>query len=335
MKSWIWLLALGCSTPAPEVPTPPPTPAVDVSKYTGIFQGPLPARWDRAGDPALEQKVQLGRILYYDPALSLNNDISCNSCHQLDRFGVDNQPTSPGHQGQRGDRNSPTVYNAAGHFVQFWDGRAVDVEAQAKGPILNPIEMAMPSEPEVIQRLSAKEEYKKLFADAFPGVSDPITYDNLAAAIGAFERRLSTPGRFDKFLGGDGAALTPEEVAGLDLFVSSGCVACHGGTLVGGTMYQKIGVVKPYETADLGRQKVTNAPADEKMFKVPSLRNISKTGPYFHDGSVATLDDAIRKMGEHQLGKTFTDAEVASIATFLGALDGEVDAAYIAKPAIP
>jgi len=323
---------MACSTPEPEVPPVPPEPAVDISRYTGIFQGPLPSNWDKAGDPQVDAKITLGRKLYYETSLSLANDLSCNSCHKLDAFGVDGQPTSPGHQGQRGERNSPTVYNAAGHFVQFWDGRAPDVEAQAKGPILNPVEMAMPSEAEVVARLSAKEEYKPLFAAAFPGAADPITYDHLAEAIGAFERRLTTPGRFDRFLAGDGTALTKEEVAGLDTFVSSGCVACHSGTLLGGASYQKMGTVKPYETADLGRQKVTGDPSHEKMFKVPSLRNITKTGPYFHDGTVASLEDAVRLMGEHQLGKTLTEAEVTSIVTFLEALEGTPDAAYIAAP---
>lgn len=340
MRTWILLAAMACSTPEPEkkAETAPPAPEpakVDVAKYGAL--APLPANWDKPGD-ALDAKIALGRMLYYDERLSVNKDMSCNSCHQLDtpgKAGADGLPTAKGHEGKPGGRNSPTVLNAAGHLAQFWDGRAVDVEAQAKGPILNPAEMAMPDEKTVIERLTAIEGYKKAFADAFPGQENPITYDNLATAIGAFERRLVTPGKLDKFLGGDGAALSADEVAGLDLFMSTGCISCHSGALVGGGMYQKLGAVKPYETADVGRKAVTNNDADLHVFKVPSLRNIADTAPYFHDGSVATLEDAVKKMGEHQLGKTLDDAQVASIVTFLKALSAPVDATYVAKPTLP
>ena len=172
-------------------------------------------------------------MLYYEPRLSKSQEISCNSCHLLDQYGVDGQPTSDGHKGQAGDRNSPTVYNAAGHFVQFWDGRAADVEEQAKGPVMNPVEMAMPSEKQVIAVLKSMPEYVDAFKKAFPGEKDPISYENMAKAIGAFERKLITPSRWDKFLRGDSQALTNEEKAGFNVFMETGCQACHSGAISG------------------------------------------------------------------------------------------------------
>ena len=199
-----------------------------------------------------EARIDLGRMLYFDERLSKNHDVSCNSCHGLTTFGVDNQPTSPGHRGQRGDRNSPTVYNAALHLSQFWDGRAATLEEQAKGPILNPIEMAMPDQQTVMRTVLSIPGYRDAFIAAFPGEKRPITYDNLATAIGAFERRLMTPGRFDDFLAGDLHALNGREVEGLKQFVTNGCITCHTGPAIGGALYRKLGLVKPYPTEDVG-----------------------------------------------------------------------------------
>jgi cytochrome c peroxidase len=276
-------------------------------------------------------RTDLGRKLYYEKRLSRSGEISCNSCHDLAAFGVDGEPTSPGHEGQRGGRNSPTVYNAAFHIAQFWDGRAKDVEEQAGGPILNPIEMAMPSKEAVVELLQSIPEYPPLFAKAFPEDEEPLTYGNLTLAIGAFERRLTTPSRFDAFMGGDVSALSAEELAGLDLFMAAGCTTCHLGPVVGGSLYRKLGLVKPYETDDPGRFDVTGNEQDRAVFKVPSLRNIEKTGPYLHDGSVSELKDMIRLMGIHQLGRELSDEEVASIESFLNSLTGTVDEAYIAE----
>ena len=218
-------------------------------------------------------------MLFFEPRLSKSQKISCNSCHDLATYGVDNQPTSDGHKGQMGDRNSPTVYNAAAHFAQFWDGRAADVEAQAKGPVLNPVEMAMPAEPVVVKVLESMPEYVDAFTRAFPDDKKPVTYDNMARAIGAFERKLMTPSRWDAFLKGDQTALTPEEKVGFKTFIDAGCQTCHSGALLGGTLYQKMGLVKPFpRSADPGRAKVTKTAADQGVFKVPSLRNIEKTG---------------------------------------------------------
>jgi cytochrome c peroxidase len=275
-------------------------------------------------------------MLYFEPRLSKSQKISCNSCHDLATYGVDNEPTSDGHKGQKGDRNSPTVFNAAAHFVQFWDGRAPDVEAQAKGPVLNPVEMAMPAEPVVVKVLESMPEYVELFGRAFPNDKKPVSYDNMAKAIGAFERGLMTPSRWDALLKGDKTALTPAEALGLKTFVDAGCQTCHHGALLGGTSYQRIGLVKDFPRAtDPGRMKVTNDAGDKAVFKVPSLRNIEKTGPYYHDGATATLDQAVRDMATYQLGKTLTDQEVGQIVEFLNVLTGKIDPEYTKAPVLP
>jgi cytochrome c peroxidase len=297
--------------------------------------GALPADAPNPDNPLTDEKIDLGRRLYYDTRMSINEKLSCNTCHDLARFGVDNEPTSPGHEGKRGARNSPTVYNAALHVSQFWDGRAKDVEEQAKGPVLNPVEMGMPDADYVVKVLRAIPGYAPLFAAAFPGEAEPITYDNVARAIGAFERKLMTPSRFDDFLSGRLDALGDAELAGLETFLDVGCTTCHMGPPVGGLIFQKLGLVHPYDTKDLGRYEVTRNEVDEHFFKVPSLRNVEKTGPYFHDGSVATLPEAVRRMGWHQLGKELSDEDVTSIVTFLASLTGRIDEAFVAKPALP
>jgi len=308
----------------------------EVNQAQLAFFGQLPAAMESATNPLTEPKIDLGRMLYYDTRLSKNHDVSCNSCHGLDTFGQDNLPGSPGHQGQTGDRSSPSSYNAAGHIAQFWDGRAADVEEQAKGPVLNPIEMAMPSEAAVVAVLKSIPGYVDAFAAAFPGEADPVTYNNMALAIGAFERKLVTPGRFDAYLAGDQAALTAAEKAGLEAYLATGCQTCHMGPYVGGSMYQKLGLVKAWpDTSDLGRFSVSGNEFEKLFFKVPSLRNIAETGPYFHNGSVATLEEAVGLMAEYQLGRELDDATVASIVTFLKALTGEIPEAYVAKPELP
>lgn len=290
---------------------------VDAATLKLLFE-PLP-------DSIIDEKknatlIKLGKMLYMDPRLSVNDKIACNSCHQLTKFGVDNEPTSPGHEGKRGGRNSPTTLNAALHVAQFWDGRAKDVEEQALGPILNPVEMGMPSEAAVVSKLKKIDEYKDLFPQAFKDEKDPFQYKNVGKAIGAFERTLLTPSRFDDYLKGDENALTADEKRGLNKFVHMGCATCHNGVVIGGNSFKKLGLVEPFETADLGRYEVTGIETDKHVFKVPSLRNITKTGPYFHDGSVKTLDDAIRLMAKHQLGQQVGDGFIRDVKAFLGSL---------------
>jgi len=330
--------AAAATTPAePEAPAAPAADEATVAlaaKARNILQ-PVPDEVPNPQNVATPAKIDLGRMLYYDTRFSKNQDIACNTCHRLDAFGVDGEPTSPGHRGTRGERNSPTVLNAALHFAQFWDGRAADVEEQAKGPVLNPVEMAMASESMVEAVLDSVPGYASAFAAAFPGEADPISYDNMARAIGAFERRLMTKDRLDAFLGGDLAALSEQERRGLETFLAVGCTSCHSGAALGGQMYRKLGFVFPYETKDIGREQVTKDPADRHVFKVPSLRNVAKTGPWFHDGSIASLDEAVRLMGYHQIGIPLEPGQIADIVAFLGALTGEVDPAYVAQPALP
>jgi cytochrome c peroxidase len=284
--------------------------SADLRERAGTIFGTLPATAENPANPTSPAKVELGRMLYYDARLSKNHDISCNSCHQLDRFGVDGEATSPGHKGQRGDRNSPTSLNAALHVAQFWDGRAADVEEQAKGPVLNPVEMALPDAASVEKTLRSIPGYAPLFAKAFPGDADPITFDHMALAIAAFERGLLTPAPFDAFLAGSEKALDEQQQRGLATFIDTGCVTCHNGPLLGGNSYQKLGLVHAYETEDTGRHKVSGSEADRFLFKVPSLRNVAKTGK-------------------------LSDAQVADLVAFLGSLTGEVDADYVAQPELP
>lgn len=283
--------------------------------------GTIPDRMPGA-DRDSKELVQLGEKLFFEKRLSVNNKISCNSCHAVDnrKGGVDNEPTSPGAFGERGGRNSPTVLNAGFQTTQFWDGRAETLEHQAKGPILNPVEMAMPKDVDVLDRLKALEEYKTMFARTFRDAADPITYDNVAKAIAAYERTLVTRDRFDDFLKGDDKALSHQELRGLKAFLDLGCTACHNGPVLGGNSFQKIGLVKPFETSDVGRFEVTKEPDDKHKFKVPILRNVEITGPYFHDGKLASLDEVVKKMAWHQLGQELNDNQVRELVAFLKAL---------------
>jgi cytochrome c peroxidase len=280
------------------------------------------------GNTATPAKVALGKMLYFDPRLSASHAISCNSCHNIGLGGVDAEPTSLGHRWQHGGRNAPTVLNAVFDKSQFWDGRAKDLEAQAGGPIVNPVEMGSP-EPHVAEQLRGIPGYHEAFAKAFPDETDPITLANVQKAIAVFEATLITPNApFDRYLKGDPNALSATEKAGLALFMNKGCAACHNGINVGGATYAPFGVVtKPGASLlppdDKGRFMVTKTPGDEYVFKVPSLRNIALTAPYFHTGAAWDLRVAVSVMGASQLGIHLTPEEVDKIAAFLGSLTGE------------
>ncbi|MCC6524000.1 MAG: c-type cytochrome [Polyangiaceae bacterium] len=322
-------------TPADKAaPTAAAAPTIDRAAL-GAYK-PLPAVYESPTNALTDDKIALGRMLYFDTRLSKNQDLSCNSCHGLDSFGVDGARFSKGHKGQLGGRNSPSVYNAAGHVAQFWDGRAPDVEEQAKGPVTNPVEMAMPDAASVERVLRSIPGYVELFKKVWPGDAEPVTFQHMAEAIGAFERKLTTPSRWDKYLAGDDQALTPDELRGLAKFSEVGCTACHGGAGLGGHMFQKVGAAKPYPNdKDLGRYDVTKADADRLVFRVASLRNVDKTAPYFHDGAVADLPAAVKLMADIQLGRTLSDGDAQAIVAFLGALTGEVPRDYVKKPELP
>ncbi len=280
------------------------------------------------GNPASPAKVELGKMLYFDTRLSENHAISCNSCHQVGMGGVDLLETSIGYHGQRGARNAPTVLNAVFNTAQFWDGRAKDLQQQAGGPFFNPIEMAMPKG-HLTEMLKGIPGYQQPFAAAFPGDADPISDDNVEKAIAIFEATLITPNApFDKYLRGNGSALDATQKAGLQLFIEKGCVACHNGINVGGGMYAPFGVVERpgadlLPSGDKGRFEVTKTVSDEYVFKVPTLRNIVLTPPYFHTGKSWDLKQAVSVMGTAQLGIKLSDEEADQIVAFLGSLTGE------------
>ena len=277
----------------------------------------------KAVNPENPELVELGKMLFFDPRLSKSGFISCNSCHNLSMGGTDNIPTSIGHAWQQGPINAPTVLNASMNLAQFWDGRAADLKAQAGGPIANPGEMASTHEL-AVEILNSIPQYRAYFEKAFG--SDKVDIDRVTTAIAAFEETLVTPGsRFDKWLEGDKKALNKQEQEGYKLFKSSGCSGCHNGPAVGGALYQKFGVYKPYKTKSKieGRKAVTGKDADLHVFKVPTLRNIELTYPYFHDGAVWTLEEAVDTMGKLQLERDFNKKEIASIVAFLKTLTGE------------
>lgn len=267
--------------------------------------------------------MELGKKLYFDPRLSRSGFISCNSCHNLSMGGTDNLSTSIGHNWQQGPINAPTVLNSSLNVAQFWDGRVRTLEEQAGGPIANPMEMAYTHEL-AVGLLESIPQYVTEFEQVFG--AGPIHIEKVTKAIAAFEETLVTPNsRFDKWLEGDKAALTPDEVAGYELFKASGCTACHNGPAAGGASFRKMGVVEPYRTDNPaeGRVAVTGHDADRFSFKVPTLRNVELTYPYFHDGAADTLAEAVDVMGRIQLGRRYSPEDNAQIVAFLKTLTGD------------
>jgi len=290
---------------------------------------PIPTAPPQLDDaPLTPERIELGKMLYFEPRLSASWLISCNTCHNMGLAGVDLMETSIGHGWQKGPRNAPTVLNAVLNIAQFWDGRAADLMEQAMGPVQAAVEMNNTPD-RAVATLRSIPEYVELFEKAFPEETDPVTFESMARAIEAFEATLLTPGsRFDQYLEGNPGALTEGEKSGLALFMDRGCAACHGGTNLGGAGYFPFGVVErpgadilPPE--DKGRFAVTQTASDEYVFKAPSLRNIVLTPPYFHSGRVWGLAQAVAIMGSAQLGQQLTDAETQGIVEFLGTLTGK------------
>lgn len=283
--------------------------------------------------PQQEAKIELGKMLWFDPRLSLSGKVSCNTCHDLSTNGADTKPLSIGYAGRKGTVNSPTVFNAEKQIAQFWDGRAKTLAEQATGPITNPLEMAMT--PELAEGvIRSIPGYRPYFEKAF-GSKNP-TFSEIAEALAAFETTLTTPNApFERYLKGDKNALTQQQIDGLKLFRRSGCIRCHSGNLLGGTSFQKVGSVRPYVTdnSSKGRMDVSGKPWDEMMFKVPTLLNVERTAPYFHDGAVKTLPDAVKKMADIQLDMNLSEKPVEEIVAFLESLNGELP--KIEKPTLP
>ncbi|MBB4211709.1 cytochrome c peroxidase [Rhodothalassium salexigens DSM 2132] len=324
IRSTILALSLAAVTAAPAAAIEPSQLAAQARQ---MFE-PLPATMPDQGIDATADMVTLGKMLFFEPRLSRSQLISCNTCHNLATGGADLQATSVGHGWERGGRNAPTVLNAGFHIAQFWDGRAADLAEQAAGPIANPVEMSH-SHTDAVATLKTIPGYAAPFAAAFPDADEPITIERMTKAIAAYEQTLTTPDApFDRFLNGDLTALDATERAGLDAFMTKGCVGCHSGALLGGDQYQPFGLVQAPSDAvrppeDTGRHQVTGDEADKYLFKVPSLRNVALTPPYFHSGAVWSLGEAVSIMAESQLGMSLTDAEVAEITAFLKTLTGK------------
>ena len=291
--------------------------------------------------PVTLERVELGRMLFFDPRPSLDGTVSCARCHQPTLYGTDALATPIGVKDRANPRNAPTVLNAALHVAAHWRGDRKNVEDQATKALIGPPSFGEPSFDTAMAKIAAIDGYRPLFEKAFPGEKNPITAENWGKAIGAYERTLVTPSPFDAYLGGNEKALSPRALAGLQKFMATGCQSCHGGAGVGGATYAKFGAVEEYWKAtgskghDAGRFDVTKNPADMYVFKVPSLRNVAMTPPYFHDGSVATLPEAVRIMGQVQLGKTLSDADVHDIVAFLRSLTGALPKNFSSAPLLP
>lgn len=272
--------------------------------------------------PYDKEKAMLGKQLYMDTSLSKDGKVSCNTCHDLKKYGVDNEIFSIGADGVLDEPfNSPTTFNSVFNFVQFWDGKAKNLAEQAKNPFINPKEMALKDEAEVVKRVEANAKYKA----SFDKIYGEITMQNITDAIAEFEKTLITPNApFDRYLNGDENAISSQAKRGWEAFKSNGCVACHQGQNIGGTMYQKIGIFEPYPNQEnLGRYEITKIESDKMVFKVPSLRNVAKTAPYYHDGSIPTLDVCVQFMAYYQLGRFLDQQTVDDIVAFLESLTGE------------
>lgn len=302
---------------------------------------PLPKDFATTEYPITPERVELGKALFFDPRFSLDGRVSCAGCHQPGLYGTDGIPKSFGAQSRPVPRNASTILNTAGQFVQHFGGNRKDVEEQAVRALTGAVSYANPDIETAMARIKAIPGYAPLFAKAFPDSKEPMSPENFGKAVGAYERTLVSAGPFDRYLKGDVAALSARAKLGMSKFIQTGCGGCHNGALLGGTMYQKFGLVVDYWTLtksadiDKGRFNDTKNEADTYMFKVPPLRNIAKTAPYFHDGSVAKLSDAVRVMALAQLGKKLGDEDVEDIVAFLESLTGEIPANFLSAPVLP
>jgi cytochrome c peroxidase len=303
--------------------------------------GPLPASMPSEQNPITPEKVKLGKILFYEPRISVDGTVSCAKCHPIALYGADGLRKSVGHDCKENPRNDPTVFNAASQISAHWIGNRVSVEDQAKQSVIGPPAYGMPSYEAVEKILRSYKQYQALFRAAFPSESEPVTVDNFAKAVGAFERTMITPAPYDSFLTGTKNAMTVRQKKGLKTFMDQGCIGCHFSPYAGGQLYQKFGMFEPYqkytksEKVDEGRFVVTKNDSDRFVFKVPVLRNVAMTPPYFHDGSVDKLSDAVWIMGKIQLGKDLPKEQVEDIVAFLHALTGKIPQDVLTVPVLP
>ena len=302
---------------------------------------PLPQAMVSEKNPITPEKVKLGKILFYETRISVDGTVSCARCHPIGLYAADGLKKSIGNNCRINPRNAPTLLNTAGQISAHWIGNRVDVEDQARQSVTGPPSFGMPSNEAVEAKLRGIPGYTELFKKAFPGESSPVTVDNFAKAVGAFERTLVTPSRFDSYLKGDPTALKEQEKRGLKVFMDADCGTCHSSPYVGGQMYQKFGFLEPYwkftksDPIDEGRYVVTKNEADKYVFKVPILRNVAKTAPYFHDGSVDKLEEAVWIMGKTQLNRELTRGEIEEIVAFLKSLTGTIPEEALTIPLLP
>ena len=316
-------------------------PDDDLMNRARTVFGALPASMPSADNPITPEKVKLGHILFSEPRISVDGVVSCVKCHPIGLYAADGLKKAVGNNCKVNPRNSPCIFNAASQMSEHWIGNRMSVEDQAKQALIGPPSYGMPSYEAVEKALKGIKGYAALFKEAFPGDKDPVTVDNFARAVGAFERTLMTPAPFDDFQKGTGNALTARQKRGLQAFLDTGCMTCHFSPYLGGQMYQKFGMFEPYEKytksqpVDEGRSAVTKAPADKFLFKVPVLRNVAMTPPYFHDGSVEKLEDAVTIMAKVQLMRDLTKEQAGDIAEFLRSLTGTIPEAALRTPVLP
>ena len=302
---------------------------------------PLPKLMDSEQNHVTPERFGLGKMLFYESRISIDGTVSCAKCHPISLYAADGLRKAIGNNCKVNPRNAPTLFNAAAQISEHWIGNRNSVEDQAKQSVIGPPSFGMVKYEDVEKRLKEYRDYVALFKEAFPSDKDSVTVDNFAKAIGAFERTLVTPSPFDAYLKGDANILTPGQTRGLKTFMDTGCIGCHSGTYVGGQMYQKFGIIEPYwkytksENIDEGRQVVTKVEADKYVFKVPVLRNVEKTPPYFHDGSIDKLEQAVMIMAKIQLGRDLTGLQAGEIADFLKSLTGEIPEDALKIPLLP
>ena len=316
-------------------------PDEDLIARTKAVFGPLPASMPLADNPITPEKVRLGNLLFFESRISVDRTVSCAKCHPPALYAADGLRKASGNHCKENPRNSPTILNAAAQISAHWIGNRMNVEDQARQAVTGPPAFGMPNNEAVEKVLKGMPEYVALFKAAFPGDKDPVTVENFARAVGAFERTLMTPAPFDDFLQGNAKALTDQQKRGLRTFLDTGCMTCHFSPYLGGQMYQKFGVFEPYQKytksaqVDDGRFAVTKNEADKFFFKVPVLRNVAMTPPYFHDGSVDRLAEAVTIMAKVQLARDLPPAQADDIAVFLHALTGKVPDSLLKAPVLP
>lgn len=338
----LMISALSACDKRPESqPTPPPESAVAPPKARPFDPGqlavfaPLPATIERPDNVLTPEKVALGKWLWFDTRLSKGQDVSCNTCHDVTKGGADEAALSTGTKKQKSTRNAPTIFNAPAQFAQGWDARASLFEELVVPHAAEASVMGV-DEKRLVDTVASIPAYAAAFKKSFPDAKGVVTAEVVSLALGAYARKLLTPGRWDKFLGGDQSALTDEEKAGLGAFMTASCTTCHAGRYVGGSQSQKLGVATPWPAStDVGRFGVTKQEVDRFVFKVPTLRNVTRTGPWLHDGSITSLEELTKLMSRHQVGKELTDEQAKSIVTFLAALSAEPAKDLVIKPEMP